>query len=377
MPYERPGLSALRSQAAADLAAAVEGADPLLPVSNLGIMGDVLAEGFNGAYGYLDYIARQSVPFTARDEAFQAWAALKGVVQKPATAAKGFGVWPGTPGTVLPAETPVSRGDGVAYRTTEDATVGVGGTVTAPIEAREPGSSGTIANGVSMLLGQATAGILSAGTGVSSLPGVDLEEFEDFRARTLDAYAEPPQGGAVPDYVKWAREVPGVTRAWCVPNGKGPGTVVVYFMMDSAEIAFGGFPQGIGGVAALETRDVPATGDQLAVADWIYPRRPATALVYSLAPQGNEIDFTISLPGGSAAVKAAIVAAIDAVFLAVGVPGGTVDMSEVGPAIAAISGTKGFVITSVTCTHGTVSPTTGNITSSPGYLPVRGLVDWD
>jgi uncharacterized phage protein gp47/JayE len=377
MPFERAGLSALRAQAAADLAAAVPGADPLLPVSNLGILADMLAEGFNGAYGYLDYIARQAVPFTAEDEAFQGWAALKGVTQKPATAAKGFGTWTGAPGTLLPADTPVSRGDGVTYRTTEDATVGGGGTVTAPIEAREPGSPGTITNGVSMLLGQSIAGIVAAGTAVSVLPGVDLEEFDDFRARVLDIYANPPQGGAISDYEEWALQVPGVTRAWCTPNGMGPGTSVVYFMMDSAEVAFGGFPQGTDGVAGLETRDVSATGDQLAVADWIYPLRPVTALVYAQAPKANEVDFTIVLPGASLAVKAAIEAAIVAVFLDGGQPGGTVNMSVIGPAIAALSGTDGFVITATTCTHGSVSPATGNITSNPGYLPVRGLTDWD
>ena len=34
------------------------------------------------------------------------------------------------------------------------------------------------------------------------------------------------------DYVAWATEVPGVTRAWCSPNGMGAGTVVVRFVRD-------------------------------------------------------------------------------------------------------------------------------------------------
>jgi uncharacterized phage protein gp47/JayE len=46
--------------------------------------------------------------------------------------------------------------------------------------------------------------------------------------------------------------VPGVTRAWCAPNGFGSGTVVVYTMWDSAEAAHNGFPQGTDGVSQNE-----------------------------------------------------------------------------------------------------------------------------
>jgi hypothetical protein len=116
MPFERPTLAELRARRKADVAAAVPGADPLLPVSNLGILADILAEGFNGQYGYLDWIARQAVPFTATDEAFEGWAALKGVTRKPATKATGVGHLDGTSGDAcLPAGTPSPAATASAY----------------------------------------------------------------------------------------------------------------------------------------------------------------------------------------------------------------------------------------------------------------------
>jgi uncharacterized phage protein gp47/JayE len=376
MPFARPSLDELRAQAAADIAAAIPGADPLLPVSNLGILADILAEAANGMDGYLDWIARQGVPFTAVDEAFEGWAALKGVTRKSATPANGQATFPGAPGNVLPAGTPISRGDGQAYVTSADAIVGGGGFVTAQIVAVEPGSAGTLVTGSGLALGVAVSGVGGSGVATAGLPGVDVEDFDAFRTRTLGIYANPPQGGAIADYEEWAEQVAGVTRAWCVPHGKGPGTVAVYVMMDDAEAAFGGFPQGLGGCATLETRDTHATGDLLAVADHIYPLQPVTALVYAVAPLSNHIDLTISLPGASAALKAAIELAIDGAYLAYGSPGGTINKSRLDSAIDGLAGTDGFVITVEACDHGSISPGVGNITSDAGYLPVRGVTSW-
>lgn len=377
MPFARSTLSDLLSQAQADLAAALPGTDPQLRYANLKVLAKILAEGVNGAFAYLDYIARQAVPFTARDEALEGWAALKGVTRKPAVAAAGFGIWQGTPTRVIPAGTPVSRGDGEAYVTTADAAVGGGGTVTAPLVAVKAGASGSLVAGSLLVLGAAVAGIAASGAvAAGGTPGVDVEDFEAFRTRTLTIYAQPPQGGAKPDYEEWALQVAGVTRAWCVPLGKGAGTVSVYFMMDVAEAAFSGFPQGVNGVAAAEPRAVAAQGDQLLVANHIIPLRPVTALVYALAPIADPVAMTIDLLTPSAALKAAILDAIRAVLLAYASPGGMVTLSKVESAIAALAGADGFVITSVSIDYGTISPVTGNVTASPGYLPVLGVVTW-
>ena len=154
--------------------------------------------------------------------------------------------------------------------------------------------------------------------------GADLESDDELRTCMLQAFAAPAQGGAWTDYVEWAEAVPGVTRAWSAPNAAGPGTVVVYVMMDDSEAAYGGFPQGQTGVANAETRpSLKATGDLLTVANALFLEQPATPLVYAAAPLPNSVAFTIAgLASAGPTVQANVRAAIAQVFLENGSPGG-------------------------------------------------------
>ncbi|MDN7762977.1 MULTISPECIES: baseplate J/gp47 family protein [Burkholderia cepacia complex] len=381
MPYLRPTLSELKAQVAADIQSGLPGTDPLLRFSSLGVIGRALAGLAQLQYGYTDYIAKQSNPFTATDEFLEAWAALKGIYREAATQAgastPGQIQFTGTSGTI-PAGTSISRGDGVGYITTSEGTVTNGVvTVNAVANADPAGLTGAFGNcaiGTVMTLGVSIAGINSTGAvSVAFTGGADVEKDESLRSRMLFAYQNPAQGGSESDYVQWAREVAGVTRAWCNPVGFGPGTVVVYTMFDQAESGNSGFPVGTDGVATNEKRGVVATGDQLTVANWIFPLRPVTALVYSCAPIAAAVNFTIT---GSAnfttAQKDAIASAISGIFVLYGSPvgpgnqNGTVDRSYIDSAIAAITGTQGFVITSPL----------QNIVGTTGQLPVLGNITW-
>jgi len=375
MPWTRPQLSELRNGVAQDIASAIPGSDPLLRFANLRIMGNVQAGLAHLHYGYLDYIALQSNPFTATDEYLEAWAALKNIFREPATSASGQITFQATPNIALiPSGTPITRGDGVGCTTTADATSNSSGivVVSATIDADPSGLTGAFGNtavGVTMTLGISIAGVKSSGTVTTAFTGgADIELDSSLRSRMLEAYQKTPQGGAKADYEIWAREVPGVTRSWCNPLGAGSGTVVVYIMLDQAESAFNGFPQGTNGVATNEPRDTPATGDQLIVANYIYALRPATALVYIVSPVAYPVNFTISgLSAASSSTQAAISQAISGVFQLAGTPlGGTVDLDLIESAIAAIPGTSGFVITSPA----------GNIVTTIGQLPVLGTVTY-
>lgn len=382
MPFARDSLTELRTQVAEDIAAALPGSNPLLRFSNLNILGVVQASMTYLMYGYLDYIAQQAVPFTATDEYLEGWAALKNVYRVTAAAAHGTATFTGTNGTTIPSGTPLVRADGEQYTTTASGTI-ASGTVTVPASAvPDPaGAIGAIGNcdaGTPLTLGTAIAGVTSTGAAATDFTGgADLETDDSLRARMLLAYQNPPHGGDQADYVEWALAVPGVTRAWCVPNAFGSGTVAVYVMLDGAESAHGGFPQGTNGVsqndhgpAAGAPRDTVATGDQLTVADAICIVQPVTALVYVLAPHSQTINFTISgISGASAETKAGVSAAITDVFaeFAQIKPGNsTLNLNLVESAIDTVPGTDGFVI---------IAPG-GNITTPTGYLPVLGTVTY-
>lgn len=373
MPFPRPTLSELRRQVSADIAAEIP---ELLRFSNIGVVGDVQAGLTNGLYGYLDWIARQAVPFTATQEYLEAWAALKGVIRKPATSASGTATFTGTEGTVLPSGTALTRGDGWSYTTTAEGVVAAG-SVTVPIEATTSGAGGNASSGEPLSISSAVAGVAASGAIATDLAGgADLEDEDALRSRMLQVYAAPPQGGDADDYVQWALAVPGVTRAWAAPLGMGAGTVTLYFMMDDVRLAEGGFPQGTNGVADDEDRDAAATGDQLIVADALFPRQPVTALVYAVAPAANDVTLTIAgIAASPFLVRARIATAVRAALRADARPGGVTNISAIEAAIAAVAGSAGFVLTEVEVSDGTVTPgPAGNIVSDTGYLPVLDTI---
>ena len=375
MPFQRPTLTQLRQQAAADFTSNLAGADGLLRFSNLLVTSTVLAGMANQHFGYLDWIAMQAVPFTSTDEYLLAWAGLKNVNLLDPTFASGSFTATGTNGVTIPAGTTVVRGDSFAYTTNIDATVS-GGSVTVVCTAVTSGEAGNCASGTILSISPGVTGINSTGSAANAFTGgADLETMDSLRSRMLEAFQNPPQGGAVQDYVNWSLQLNGVTRVWPLRNGQGLGTVVVYFMMDVVESAYNGFPQGSNGVATNETRDIAATGDQLALANYLYPLQPVTALVYAVAPAPAAQNFTIAgLTPNTTAMKSAVSAAIEDCFFRKGAPcsadgstgGGRVYMADIQASITAIPDIVDFIIT---------SPTTDIVTTT-GQLPTLGTITW-
>ncbi|MDH1088849.1 baseplate J/gp47 family protein [Pantoea brenneri] len=381
MPYKRPTLTELRARTQSAITTGLEKIGALLRFSNMRVLGDVCAGMSHLHFGFLDWIARQTNPSTATGEFLAMWGALVRVYRKPATAATGQSVpITGTVGYTAKAGTVLNRGDGYQYTLDTDLTIGSTGTVLGSVTAVLPdasadssggGASGNAAAGTSLRFDIVIEGIDSSVTLTTAITGgTDIEGEEAFRSRVLGAFQNTPQGGSDADYKKWALAVPGVTRAWVVRRLMGAGTVGVYIMLDGNNgTNDSGFPVGTDGVSSHE-KQYPggiASGNQLTVADSLYNQQPATAVVYVCSPIKTSVPFTISgLSGASAALKASINAAIDAVFFNSGAPGGKIDLSDIQGAISGISGTSGFII---------VSPAT-NIVMATGCMPVRGVMTY-
>jgi uncharacterized phage protein gp47/JayE len=369
MPFNRPTLTALKQQVAQDINADIPGADSLLRFSNLNVLGKVQAGLAHQHYGYLDYIALQATPYTATDEYLAAWGALKGVYQKAATQASGLVTFPAA--SALPTiaiGASVTRSDGIGY-TVQSISSQTSAQITVDVLANPDlsgltGAFGNCVSGTSFTLGQAVPGITSTGTSGIVAGGADLETEAAFSARVIDAYQQQPQGGASADYVAWALQYPGVTRAWTVPLYLGAGTVGVYFMMDLVEVAHAGVPQGTNGVATLETRATVATGDQLAVANYIYPLRPVTALVYLLAPTLTAVNFSIH--GVALANRPTVQTALANQLLSAIAPGGIVELNSLWAAATSVDTTDDFLIT----------VPSADIAMAAGALPVMGVITW-
>ncbi|PRF79648.1 phage baseplate protein [Burkholderia multivorans] len=384
MPYSRPTLTDLKKQIWTDITTSLGLVVSLLQRAVVRILGSALAGLVYGLYGYLDWIARQAVPWTAVDEHLAAWGALKGVYLKAAQPTTMQVQFQGAPNTPIPADIGVSRqADGFPYTVTVGATSNSSGIAVVTVAAVTAGSAGNCDNGTAMVLSSAVAGIQSNGTVVETIQqGTDVESQSEFQGRVMQAFQNPAQGGDQQDYVEWAEAIAGVTRAWCMPNGFGAGTVVLYFMMDDAESQHGGFPQGTDGVSQYDEgpdglpRGVVATGDQLMVADAIVTQQPVTALVYACSPIKNALGFTISGIADPNA-QASVVNELSGVLFRNGKPRGTIEWSDLTGAINAVPGTSGYLITGVSSTVNGVTvalPTNANITMSAGQLPVLGVV---
>lgn len=299
MAWFTPTLRSLREQVRDYISARVDGADASIPKTPLRVMADTQALMASLTLDFLAWLGRQMLPDTAETEWLDRHGVIWGKPRIAATFAGGSVTFTGTEGVIVPEGTQVSA-SGITYETTEAITLGSGPTE-AGIVALNAGTAGNLPAGTSLSLLAAIAGVDSRATVVTLSGGVDSESDDSLRERVLDRIRKPPMGGDADDYVAWAREVPGVSRAWCSPNEMGPGTVTVRFMMDELRSDNDGFPEA---------------GDLTTVKSYINARRPVAVLDFFVpAPIPQEIDFTIeNLVPDTSAVRAAIEASVAAMI---------------------------------------------------------------
>ncbi|EPT4024148.1 baseplate J/gp47 family protein [Enterobacter roggenkampii] len=379
MPFKRKTLTELRDENRNFLQAELKNVGALLRFANLKVVADMDAGMAHLHYGYLDYIALQSNPFTATGENLAGWMALKRVYRKPASAAKSKDVKAvGSANRVIPAGTILNRGDGYQYTVDteikiQDSGEGHGG-ITAVLpdvtdDVTGGGANGNADAGTVLTLDVNIAGVESQLTLIeAAIGGSDIEDEEAFRSRGLLSWQEPPQGGSDTDYKKWALEVSGVTRAWVKRRLNGAGTVGVYIMCDGN--LNDGFPVGTDGISQLEDwGSVKASGDQLSVADHIYPLQTDTAIVFVCSPIRKSIDFEIAgIKDADSTVVSNIKSALTTLFFDESNPDGTgkIDLSDINKSISNVDGTKGYILKSPS----------SNITFSIGEIPLLGEVDF-
>lgn len=335
----RPTLSDLQERVRQDLNARLPGADSRLRRSNIGVVAKVQAGLAHLVYGRLDFISKQVIPDSAEAQFLERWADIFGVTRKAAERAAGTIRFAGTEGAAIPIGTKAQTADRVIYRTTAAAVI-AGGQATVAAEAEEPGATSNNVALVLLNLVSAVPGIVATATIADDMVGgADEELDDDLRARLLFEIQKPPHGGSQDDYVRWALEVPGVTRAWCSGNEFGPGTVVVRFMMDRVRLDQQGIPTG---------DSYPTYTDDLKlVADHIAPLRPVTASVFVVAPIAKPIDVTIKgLSPDTPVVRAAVEDELRDLFLRSAQPGMAIPVSWLWASVSTASGERSHHIQS-------------------------------
>jgi uncharacterized phage protein gp47/JayE len=351
MAFNRPTLQELIDRTKADFESRLTGGGSLLRRAVARVLSRVHAGGMHLLYGYAAYIAKQLMPDTAEKEFLRRWARIWSVAATPATFAQFTVTFTGTDGISIPALTEVVRSDGKIYVTDADGSPS-GGTVDIAVTAKESGEESNVEGGEELSMSSPIAGIDSvvtvSATGITD--GVDEETDPALLVRLLSRIQDPPNGGSENDYVTWAKEVSGVTRAWCLPLYLGDGTVGVTFVRDN----------DAGSI-------IPSAGEVAAVQAYIddLSRRPVTADVTVFAPIAAPLAFTIS-GISDVTVRAAVQAELEDLILREAEPGGTLLLSHIREAISSAQGENDHVLTLPAA----------NVTVADGYLTTMGTITW-
>ena len=189
----------------------------------------------------LQHFLRLCFPQTSYGQYLDFLGEMKGVFRRPATPATGTVIFTGQPGTVIPAGFVVlteatGPSPAIEFQTKERVQIGEDGAVTVTAECLESGTIGNVAANTITLLSEPINGIASVTNPEPFTGGTGVEDDESYRERVLAAYDEP-LSGAKKDYIRWAKEVPGVGDVYVVPLWVGPGTVKVLIMDSNGQPA--------------------------------------------------------------------------------------------------------------------------------------------
>lgn len=289
MAWTRPTLTTLRTQMRERLEAAMTeagfDADALVPRTVIKVGGEVFAGGLHLVYGAIAWVADQILPDRAQGAYLLRHAGIYQYKQLAAQKWQGTMTFTGVDETAIGVDAPVVRSDGAVYLVTEAGEVD-GANVTLEVEAEVGGADYNLEDGQTLTLGAPIAGIDSAVTVESTTQsGTDLETITELQQRLLTRIAEQPQGGALLDYERWAREA-GATRAMAVSCPRGAGSVDLYFLV----------AEGTG----VDGTIIPTPEQVEAMQAYIEPRKPADFEDFlAKAPTTTEVDYTVTAVSGA------------------------------------------------------------------------------
>lgn len=323
MPFQVPTFAQIRDQ----YLQAVVNQDPAAAIaqdSDHYVRACAAAAVAEGIYAHQAWVFRQAFPDLADADVMEKMANQQGLTRKPAAPAGGTVRFFGTPGTPISIGQQVFTAQGVYFSTAGAGAIGGGGTVDLLASAAAAGAAANQANNTPATVNAPPSGVAGAATLITMTGGDDVESDASLLERLLLELSEEAQGGNAIDYVRWARSVPGVSRAYVFPTRRGAGTVDVVPMPST------GLP-GAPLLAAVQ-----------AVLD---VKRPVGMLptngVLALAPTPVVTDVTATLTIASgytlAGLGAALSTAIQTVFVALK-PGDAVVRNELITALMNVPG---------------------------------------
>jgi len=350
--FSRPDLPNLISTIRSDLLSRFE-TDVVLRRLDAEVYARVMAAATHTLYGYLDYLAKNMLPDLCDESWLTRHANLKRSPRKQPTTAGGYMRWEGISAEVpIPTGTEIQTDDQINYVTTGAQEFNQSERfLRVPVEAVSAGRAGNLDDGTPLRLLSPITGLPVTGYADSVQGGADVEDLEEWRSRVMARWYYTPQGGADPDYVVWATDVAGISRAWTFRNQNGPGTVGVMVATNDPD------------------NPAPDAARIAAAREYILPKSPVAGSSLSLyAAKPKPIPMEIALAADSEAIRTAVVRELKLTLLRNGTPDGRIYHSHLGDAISRGAGGGAYRI---------ISPDPDSDTElDAGELPVLGAVKW-
>lgn len=356
MPYKAPSLSALIARNQSDIESRLPGTYARTRFSVTGAIAYANAGNAAGLHDHLAWTSRQVVPHLADDDKLLEHCEFWGVWRKAATVAEGELTVTATATTFVPAGTRWQRPDGTVFESVSDTTI-VAGESNISVVALEEGRNGNTAAGVPLELVSPVVNVRGSAVCRYIGGGAELETIDSLRSRLLFRVQYPPAGGNKFDYERWALEVPGVTRAWCLPRYRGHGTVGVMFVMDEESNIFPGTND-------LQRVEDYLTGHVNPLTNQVEGKTTGAELIV-MSPDTHVVNFDIRLSPNTPVVRDAVKANLKA-LLDRQLPGGRVYLSEIR---ATVSNTQGE-------TDNTVLSPMADINAGENEIFILGNIVW-
>ncbi|MBL4763524.1 MAG: baseplate J/gp47 family protein [Gammaproteobacteria bacterium] len=351
MAYNRPALIEIIERKISEVDSRLPNAVARLKNSVINALVRSSSGTAHGLYGFVDWMSQQVIADSAEAELLDRHASWWKKTRNAAT--KTIGPIDVVGNGTIAAGTVLQRADDVEY--TVDSEVTITGTGSVSVTATVEGIAANADSGTPLTLTSAIAGINSTATvsAAGLTNGSDIESDDALRARLRERVQQTPHGGAKHDYIAWAKEISGITRAWSFPLWLGDGTVAVFVVRDD------------------DADFIPDLAELAEVQAHIDLVRPVTASVTVVAPINVAQGLTISINPNTSITQAAITAELQDLFtreaeVEDGNGSGTLLISHVREAISIAAGEFD---------HALVSPV-ADIELTSGQISSLGSITW-
>lgn len=335
MPYISPTLSELLTRTRSD----IEARTGVSNIATEGVSSSAAGNAY-GLHGRLRWIARNIVPHLADADILLKHCEFWGVWRKQAAAAAGELVVDVVGEAVIDVGTRWQRADGVIVESTSAVMLSAASSVSVPVQAVEAGTAGNTAAGVKFELISPIVNVKSTAAVAEGAisGGAAIESIDSLRSRLLFRVQYPPSGGTIHDYVRWAMECAGVTRAWCLDT-PGRNVITVLFVLDGQADIF------------------PTDSDCQRVNDYITSHtnpltnqiegKPPCVELITKGPTKRPLNPVIRISPKTPATQAAVETALND-LLVEAEPGEVVYLSKLSAAVATAGGVNDGRIVSMT-----------------------------